>query len=83
MKYRMSTDQCQQLYESMEEKRQNERLNSYYYLSVCEFGNVHGIKQSCFKNDERSSLDKDSRGLPDRVHFVLDLNKTIPLRVGV
>jgi hypothetical protein len=83
MKYRMSTDQCQQLYESMEEKRQNERLDSYYYLSVCEFGNVHGIKQSCFKNDERSSLDKDSRGLPDRVHFVLDLNKTIPLRVGV
>ena len=63
-KYRLLNDQCQQLYERMKETSDRERLDHYYYLSICEEGYVHGIKQQCSRKDQLLSYETDTREFP-------------------
>ena len=68
--YNLANEQCQSLYDTMVEKSKAERLHHYYFLSVCEFGKVHGIRQNCYENENRLSFQKDTRDLPVALNVV-------------
>jgi hypothetical protein len=53
----LNSEECQQIWQAFENVAKKQRMQSYYYLSVCEKGLVHGIRHDCL-NDLESVLDE-------------------------